>query len=294
MSERTIEADGIELATEAFGDPADPPVLLVMGVMASMLWWPDEFCRRLAARGRYVIRYDNRDTGRSTTYPPGSPGYTLDDLADDAGRVLDGYGLPAAHLVGMSLGGMIGQLTALKHPARVASLTAISTTAFDSDIHDRADADPNPNPTQAEPGASPEPELDLTDRAQAVAYQLEGSRRTAGPAHPFDEAGTRRLIERDFDRARHYPSILNHMLLTGGETWRGRLPEITAPLLVIHGTADPLFPLSEGIALAKAVGGGDVVRLEGTGHELPEAEWDQIIAEIIAHTSQTPTENRRP
>ena len=128
-----IRADGIELATEALGDPAHPPVLLIMSVMASMLWWPDEFCERLANRGRRVVRYDNRDTGRSTTYEAGKPAYTLDDMADDAVRVLDGYGFSAAHLVGMSLGGMIAQLAALKHPARVASLTAIGASPVGED-----------------------------------------------------------------------------------------------------------------------------------------------------------------
>ena len=133
MTTKTIRADGIEIATEAFGNPAHPPVLLIMGVMASMLWWPEEFCERLAGQGRYVIRYDNRDTGLSTKYEPGEPPYTLDDMADDAVRVLDGYGIGAAHVVGMSLGGMIAQLAALKHPARVLSVTAISTSPIGTD-----------------------------------------------------------------------------------------------------------------------------------------------------------------
>src|SRR5688572_14306056 len=136
MGERVIRADGVELATQSFGDPAHPPVLLIMGVMASMLWWPDEFCERLANRRRYVVRYDNRDTGRSTTYEPGLPTYTFDDMADDAVRVLDAYEISSAHLVGMSMGGMIAQLATLKHLARVASLTAISTSPFGIDTSD--------------------------------------------------------------------------------------------------------------------------------------------------------------
>src|SRR5918997_5179801 len=99
MTERIVHANGVELCTEAFGDAADPPVLLVMGIGASMIWWEDGFCRMLAERGRFVIRYDHRDTGRSTTYEPGRPGYTGPDLTADAAAVLDGYGIPAAHLV---------------------------------------------------------------------------------------------------------------------------------------------------------------------------------------------------
>ena len=101
-----------------------------------MLWWPEDFCKRIAAEGRYVIRYDNRDTGRSTTYKPGKPPYTFDDMANDAIRVLDGYGIAKAHIVGMSLGGMIGQLAALKYPSRVSSITAISTTPVGVDTSD--------------------------------------------------------------------------------------------------------------------------------------------------------------
>jgi pimeloyl-ACP methyl ester carboxylesterase len=117
MSECVIRVNGLEIATEAFGDPTHSPVLLIMGAMASMLWWPEGFCERLANHGRYVIRYDNRDTGLSTKYPPGEPRYTFDDMVDDAIRVLDGYAIPAAHVVGMSLGGMIGQIAALKYRA---------------------------------------------------------------------------------------------------------------------------------------------------------------------------------
>ncbi|MDQ3693562.1 MAG: alpha/beta fold hydrolase [Chloroflexota bacterium] len=280
MTERMIAADGVELATEAFGDPAQPPVLLIMGQMASMLWWPEEFCRRLAGRGRYVIRYDNRDTGRSTTYEPGSPPYTVDDMALDAVRVLDGHGIAAAHVVGMSFGGMIGQVTALAHPERVASLTAISTSPFGED-------------TSALPSTSQEylehserfAELDWTDRSQVIALMVEGARQIAGTAHPFDAARATALIERDYDRARNFASVINHSMVDGGEGWRDRLPGLRAPLLVIHGTADPIFPIEHGVALAEAVAGSGLVRIEGGGHELHEADWDEIIAAIVAHTA---------
>ncbi len=123
-----IEATGVELCTEAFGDPADPSILLVMGMGGSMLWWEDGFCRMLSDGGRFVIRYDHRDTGRSVTYEPGHPGYAGSDLVADAAGVLDAYDIPAAHVVGVSMGGALAQLMALDFPDRVRSLILISTS----------------------------------------------------------------------------------------------------------------------------------------------------------------------
>jgi pimeloyl-ACP methyl ester carboxylesterase len=128
MAERMIEANGVELCTEPFGDPGAPPVLLVMGVSASMLWWEEGFCRLLAENGRFVIRYDHRDTGRSVTYEPGRPQYTGADLGADAVGVLDAYEIPAAHVVGVSAGGGFAQLLALGFRERISSLVLISTT----------------------------------------------------------------------------------------------------------------------------------------------------------------------
>src|SRR5829696_4455556 len=128
MAERMIEANDVALCTESFGDPTDPPILLVMGIGASMLWWEEGFCQMLARGGRFVIRYDHRDTGRSVTYPPGHPGYTGTDLVADAAGVLDAYAIPAAHIVGVSAGGAFGQLLALDFADRVLSLVLVSTT----------------------------------------------------------------------------------------------------------------------------------------------------------------------
>src|SRR5215470_1575006 len=122
MTERMIDTGGVRLCTESFGDPGDPAVLLIMGMAGSMLWWDERICRALAAGGRFVLRYDHRDTGRSQSWPPGRPGYMGEDLVADAARVLDAYGVAAAHVVGVSMGGALTQVLALDHPGRVRSL----------------------------------------------------------------------------------------------------------------------------------------------------------------------------
>jgi pimeloyl-ACP methyl ester carboxylesterase len=280
VSERTVRSGEVELATEPFGDPADPAVLLIMGAMASMLWWPDGFCKELAARGRHVIRYDSRDTGLSTTYPPGAPPYSSDDMVDDTIRILDGHGLGSAHFVGISAGGAVAQLAALAYPGRVLSLTAISTSPVGG-----ASPDLPPSTDAYNAHAAEGEHVDWSDRDQVIAYMLEDARMIAGTAHPFDAAAARALITRDVDRARNFASATNHFLLKPGDRPRARLATLKAPLLVIHGTADPLLPVAHGKALAEAVPGARFLALEGGGHELHPAHWDAIIGAIVAHTS---------
>lgn len=134
MNERLIKVNGIEICTDSFGIQGNPAILLIMGAQSSMIWWEEEFCRRLADTGRFVIRYDNRDVGRSTTYEPGQPGYTFEDMADDAVRVLDAYKIQQAHIVGLSMGGMLTQMIALRHPERVLTITLLSTSNFAPDL----------------------------------------------------------------------------------------------------------------------------------------------------------------
>ncbi len=278
-AERTIASGDAELCAEAFGAPDDAPVLLIMGQMASMLWWPEAFCRRLAGAGRFVIRYDTRDTGRSTSYEPGQPRYTGYDLVADALSVLDGYGIERAHLVGMSMGGGIAQLVALEHPARVASVTAISTTKVgDEDPHL-----PPPAPEYLEHAAAAE-QLDWSDRRALAEFMVRDARALAGTRHPFDEAAARDLVERDLERTASPESLVNHAMLDGGTGGRDRLAEMDAPLLVIHGSADPLLPHPHGVALAEAVPGAKLLTLRGGGHELHESDWDEMLAAIVSHT----------
>jgi pimeloyl-ACP methyl ester carboxylesterase len=178
VSVQMIRTDDVRLSTEAFGDTSDPVILLMLGAMASSVWWPDDFCRCLASRGRCVIRYDQRDTGGSTSYSPGTINYTVEDLATDAVAILDGYRVDRAHLVGMSLGGYLAQFVALKYPGRVITLTLIASERL-------ADADPNL------PQMSPEilayhaaaASLDWRDRDAVLDYQVGAWRLLSGSAH---------------------------------------------------------------------------------------------------------------
>ena len=276
MAERIVEANGVELCTEAFGDPADPPVLLLMGVGASMLWWPDEFCRMLAGGGRFVIRYDHRDTGQSVAYEPGNPGYTGDDLVADAAGILDAHGIPAAHVVGLSMGGALAQLLALDHPDRILSLVLMSTTFAGPSEREL------PPVTEEYASFSATAEVDWSDPESVIAYVVEDSRALAGNKAEFDEAGAHARATRDVERARNFASVQNHGLLSGGE--RDQVPSLVIPTLVIHGSADPLFPLGHGKALADEISGATLVVLEGAGHELRQADWDTIVRAILGHT----------
>lgn len=278
-STRTVRRGDLSFATEAFGEESDPAILMIMGATASMLWWPDELCEALAATGRYVIRYDNRDTGRTTTQPPGLPLYSIDDMADDALAILDGYAIESAHLVGMSLGGMIAQLVALKQPQRVLSLTLVSSSAFDEDDPDLPPMDPALLAHFSTLG-----ELDWNDREAVAGFHVETWRISAGARAHFDEARARELAEREYDRALIPQSAMNHAMLGGGEAWRGRLSEIAAPALVVHGRNDPVLSLEHGRRLASGLASARLVTLDA-GHELNPKDWARIVEEIAVHTT---------
>jgi pimeloyl-ACP methyl ester carboxylesterase len=274
-----VEANGVELCTEPFGDPADPPILLVMGIGGSMLWWEEGFCRMLADGLRFVIRYDHRDTGRSATYEPGHPEYTGADLVEDAVGVLDAYGIPAAHVVGVSAGGAFAQLLALGFPDRVLSLVLISTSPTTPGERGL----PSPNERYARFLATAE--VDWSDQESVIEYLVDYSRVLAGGERPFDEAATRELVRRDVARARNIASSENHGVIAEGEVSRKPLSSIAVPTLVIHGTADPMFPLEHGRALAAEIPGARLLTLYGAGHGVDRADWEKIVPAIIGHSA---------
>ena len=279
-TEKVVVDKALSLYTESFGDPAHEPIILIMGAMSSAVWWPDEFCSQLAKMGRYVIRYDHRDTGKSTSYEPGQAPYSVEELADDVVRVIDGYGLEAAHLVGMSLGGFLSQLVALKYPKRVKSLTLIASERL-------ADADPDMpafDPAIIEYHQRAE-SLDWSDRDAVVAYQVGAWRINSGTAHAFDAEKIQNIAELNFDRTPNILTTFNHTTLGGGERWLGRLNEIAVPTLIIHGTEDPVLPYVHGLALKDAIRGSKMLTLEGTGHELHHEDWPRIIQAIKGQTS---------
>lgn len=282
---RLVQVDGVEICVETFGEPADPAILLIGGLAASMDWWDEEFCEHLVAGRRFVIRYDHRDTGRSTSYPPGAPAYTGADLTSDALHLLDGLGLARAHLVGISAGGGIAQELVAQHPDRVASLTLMSTSPIGLGDQDAAELPPMSDELKAR-FAAPPPDPNWSDRAAVIDYLVEEERALEGPSL-FDEERVRVLAGRIFDRTTNIESsIKNHWILEEGEPVDVRLSEVTAPTLVLHGTEDPLFPLPHGEALARAIPGARLIPLEGVGHQVPPRPvWDVVIPALLEHTS---------
>jgi pimeloyl-ACP methyl ester carboxylesterase len=279
VAERRIEANGVDLCTEPFGDPDDPPVLLVMGVGGSMLWWEEGFCRLLAADGRFVIRYDHRDTGRSVTSEPGPPRYTGADLVADAVGVLDAYEIAAAHVVGVSAGGAFAQLLALGFPDRVLSLVLISTSAATAGERSL------PSATERFNGFLASAEVDWSDRGSVIEYLVGYQRMLAGGARPFDEVAWREFVRRDVERARDMAASQNHDMIAEGDVPSGPISSIAVPTLVIHGSVDPMFPLAHGQALAEEIPGARLLTLEGAGHGVDRADWETVSHAILAHTA---------
>jgi pimeloyl-ACP methyl ester carboxylesterase len=283
VSERILSTDDVELCVRTTGDPGDPALLLISGMSASLDWWDGGLCDRLAAAGRFVVRYDHRDTGRSTTWPPGEPAYTADDLDQDALRVLDGVGVRRAHLVGVSMGGGISQQLAALHPDRVGSTTLIATSPAGARAGDTAL--PPPEPQVGATFSDPRPDPDWSDRAAVVEHLVEEQRPYAG-ALGFDEDRVRATAGQVVDRSRDVAAAGNHALVAGGGSTGFRMADIAVPTLVLHGTTDPLFPLAHGRAVAAEIVGARLVELAGMGHEVPPPPlWDEVVELVVAHTA---------
>ena len=269
--ERMIHANGVDLCIETFGEPTDPAILLVHGATTSMLGWADEFCARLAAAGCYVIRYDQRDTGRAVSYPPGYPGYRFSDLVADTIGILDALGVAQAGFVGLSMGGGIVAQAALTYPERVTSLTLISTTPGGDDLPPGSD-------DFWRHVSGPQP--DWSDRGATIEHIVAMLRIFSDNSGHLDEVGMRELIARDLDRTTNVASAqINHFAMELDGDDAGTL---TLPTLIIHGDRDPLFPLAHAEAQRRRIPGAQIIVLEGTGHELPRASWKQVVAAIAA------------
>ncbi len=290
MDVQTVTANGIEIAYETFGKPGDPPVLLIMGLGTQMIAWPDEMCRSLADLGYFVIRYDNRDVGLSThltgvrapslvdlTLRRAAPPYTIDDMADDAAGLMDALGLETVHVVGASLGGFIAQTVALRHPARLRSLTLIMTSTGSRIVG-------NPKPalfsrlTRRRVAA---------DRADVQSRTLETFRIIGSRGYAFDEEYLSDLAGRSYDRAHDPGGYLRQLSAIWAQPNRtNALRRIRVPALVIHGLHDPLVAPSGGLASAKVLRNAKFVGYSGMGHDLPRALWPEFVGEISALASR--------
>ncbi|MDC2864372.1 alpha/beta fold hydrolase [Bacillus sp. BP-3] len=280
MVERILKINKVEICAESFGNPKDPAVLLIMGAMSSLDWWDEDFCLRLADQGRFVIRYDHRDLGRSTTYEPGTSNYTIVDMATDAVGVLDAYSIKRAHIIGMSLGGMIGQILALRYPNRLFTLTLIASSVFGTEMEKLPPMDENILNHHAKSTS-----IVWSNQEEAVSYIADGWKTLAG-SKPYERERIYKLAKREVTRAKQLPSRFNHAMLQGGDEYYDRMGEISIPVLIIHGTEDPALSYEHGLALAKAIPHAKLVTLEGSGHEIHSEDWEQIIESIAKFSSR--------
>ena len=293
MAEQFCKVGDVELCYETFGDPSAEPMLLVMGLGTQMIAWRDEFCAMLVERGFFVIRYDNRDIGRSThldgrppptvrqmlTRDKRAAAYTLDDMAHDAAGLLDHVGIEAAHVVGASMGGMIAQMLAVHHPERVLTLTSIMSSTG--------------NRLKGQPAAKVYPffiKARPKDKDEAIERIVRLFRIVGSTGFERDEEDLRRFASRSWDRGGGDDAgtrrQMQAVLASGDRTKRIR--GIRAPTLVIHGTADKLVRASGGKATAKAIPGARLELIDGMGHDLPPGLWPRLVDLIAAHAATAP------
>lgn len=277
---------GIDICYETFGDPEHPAILLVMGLGGPMGWWSDDFCERLSGRGYFVIRYDNRDTGRSTKLRQhkvgkldlvrafaglGKPPYGISDLAEDAFGVLDHLGIERVHLVGVSMGGMIVQTMAIAQPERAMSMTSIMSTTGNRRVGWQH---PRIIPALLSSAGS--------TRDSYVARSLRTSTILASPAFPGDEEVARARAYETYDRGWTASGVTRHMLAVLAQPDRTKdLAKLDLPVTVIHGLSDPLVHRSGGKAVANAVPGAEHIEIAGLGHDLPVQLYDTYVNAIV-------------
>jgi pimeloyl-ACP methyl ester carboxylesterase len=287
--EKTIKANSIEIVYDTFGQPSDPAMLLVMGLGEQMIAWDEEVCRQLAAKGYWVIRFDNRDIGRSTRFDDaGIPDllalmqgeavevpYTLDDMAKDSVGLLEALEIEAAHIVGVSMGGMIAQTMAINHPERVRTLTSMMSTTGDPGL-------PSPKPEAVQLLFTPAP----TERTAFIEYSVNVRRILGGSDFPLNEERMREIAGRSCDRGLNpagFGRQLAAVLASGSR--KEALKSVDIPTLVIHGDADPLIPVEGGIDTAESISGAQLMIIEGMGHDLPPDIWPQIVEAIAGHAT---------
>ena len=287
--------NGIELEYDTCGDPADPAILLIMGLGAQMILWNEDFCADLARRGFYVIRYDNRDVGQSTILDAPVPNifmamqalvagrpvetpYTLEDMADDAVGLMECLGVDRAHVVGASMGGMIAQTLAFRHPSRVLTLTSIMSTTGNPEV-------PPATPAAMEALMTPPP----TSRQSNIDRAVKVWRVIGSPGFAFDEDEIRARAGRAYDRGFHPEGVARQFaaVLASGNR-KERLRAVTAPTLVIHGADDPLIRVEGAYDTAAAIPDSDLLIIDGMGHDLPRAAWPQIIDAITRPAAKVP------
>jgi pimeloyl-ACP methyl ester carboxylesterase len=287
MEERFCDVGrGITLCYDEFGDPADPPLVLIMGLATQMIAWHDDLCTELAGRGFHLIRFDNRDIGRSTHmgFPPPSNGqmlrrrvgphqYTLSDMAEDTAVLIRELGIGPTHVVGASMGGMIGQTLAAEHPEPVRSLTSIMSTTGN-----RWRGQPSPSVYRYLLRPPPVDRQGFVERATQI-FGVVGSTGFEGSTEHI-----RDYAARSFDRGHNAAGAarqLGAIVASGDRT--AQLAQIKAPTLVIHGTVDRLVRPSGGRATARAIPGAKLLMVEGMGHDLPRGAWPQLIDAIDRH-----------
>jgi pimeloyl-ACP methyl ester carboxylesterase len=285
-----VRSNGMTISYETLGDPADPALLLVMGLGAQLVDWPDEFCEMLVARGFHVIRFDNRDIGLSTWLdelgPPdlgaifsgdrATVPYLLGDLAADTAGLLKELGVAKAHVVGASMGGMIAQQLVIDHPDLVASVCSIMSTTGDRTVG-------HPTPEAAAALMRPP----APDREGAIAGAVATSRVIGSPGFEIIEADLVRRAAAKYDRAFHPAGTQRqYAAIIASPDRTPALRTVTAPTLVVHGEADPLIDVSGGRATAAAIPGAELLVIPGMGHDLPRGVWSPIVDAITANAAR--------